>query len=43
MRYGNRAGMSPEFFNMSRTDLAGIALLVAVVVFLAVAIKVLRE
>jgi hypothetical protein len=43
MRYGTRAGMSPAFFNMSRTDAAGIAMLVAVVVFVAVAIKVLRD
>ena len=35
--------MSPAFFNMSRTDAAGIALLVAVILFLAVAIKVLRD
>ena len=43
MRYGGRAGMSPAFFNMSRTDLAGIALLAAVIVFLIVAVKILRE
>ncbi len=43
MRTGSGEGMSPELFNMSRTDLAGAAMLLAVIVFLAVAIKILRE
>jgi hypothetical protein len=34
---------SPSWFDMSRTDAAGIALLVAVVVFLIVLIKALRD
>jgi hypothetical protein len=43
MRYGTRAGMSPGFFNMSRTDAAGIAILAAVLVFVVVVIAVLRD
>jgi len=43
MRLGARSGVSSALFNMSRTDMAGIAMLVAVLVFLAVAVSILRE
>lgn len=36
MRYGTRAGMSPTWFNAHRTDVAGAAMLVCVLLFAAV-------
>lgn len=43
MRFGTRAGVSPKWFDMHRTDVAGGALLVAVIVFLAIFVKIARE
>jgi hypothetical protein len=44
MRSGARAGnLSPRVFNMSRTDVAGIAIFVCVAIFIAVLVKILRE
>lgn len=44
MRFGARGmAASPDWFNMSRTDAAGLAMLAAVIVFLIVLIKVLRD
>jgi hypothetical protein len=36
-------GLPPAVFNMSRTDLAGIAIFVCVAIFIVVLIKVLSE
>ncbi len=44
MRFGARSGGLPAaVFNMSRSDWAGIAILVCVAVFVAVFIKIARE
>jgi hypothetical protein len=44
VRTGARAGnVPPSAFNMSRTDVAGIAIFVCVALFIAVLVKVLRE
>lgn len=44
MRFGAKGGGLPAAaFNMSRTDLAGIAIFVCVAIFIAVLIKILSE
>ncbi|MFI5350022.1 MAG: hypothetical protein ACHQ2Z_10795 [Elusimicrobiota bacterium] len=44
MRFGARGGNLPAaVFNMSRTDMAGIAILVFVAIFIAVLVKLLRD
>lgn len=43
MRFGSRAGVSPKWFDTHRTDVAGGALLVAVLVFIAILVKIARE
>ena len=44
MRYGARGvGLPAAVFNMSRTDLAGIAIFACVALFIVVLIKVLSE
>ena len=44
MRFGARAGGLPaSVFNMSRTDMAGIAMLVVVLACLVIAVGILRE
>jgi hypothetical protein len=44
VRFGAKGGGLPAAaFNMSRTDLAGIAIFVCVAIFIAVLIKILSE
>jgi hypothetical protein len=44
MRHGAVGGMlPPSVFNVSRTDLAGIAIFVCVAIFIAVLLKILSE
>lgn len=43
MRWGAKGGMSPGIFDMPRTDLAGLAMLAAVVVFLAILYLATRD
>jgi hypothetical protein len=44
MRFGARGGGLPAaVFNMSRTDMAGIALFVFVAIFIALLVKILSE
>jgi hypothetical protein len=44
MRFGARGGGLPAaVFNMSRTDMAGIAIFVCAAIFIAIFIKIMRE
>ncbi|MFI5344835.1 MAG: hypothetical protein ACHQ51_00525 [Elusimicrobiota bacterium] len=45
MRFGSRGSgmLSPSWFNSHRTDLAGLAMLAAVVLFLILFLKALRD
>ena len=44
MRFGARGGnLSAAVFNMSRTDMAGIAVFICVAIFIALLIKIMRE
>ena len=44
MRFGAKAGgLPPAAFNMSRTDLAGIAIFVFAAIFIAVLVKILSD
>ena len=44
MRFGAKGGqLAPAVFNMSRTDLAGIALFAFVAVFIVIFIKIMSE
>jgi len=42
VRFGSRVGVNPAFFNMSRTDAAGAAILAAALVFAFLLLKILR-
>lgn len=43
MRFGTRVGLSPAWFDTHRTDVAGAAMLVAVIVFILIFVKIARE